>query len=338
MLVYLQCTIAIILCIISSFTDIKSKKIYNKILVIFVCLSSIIYIIFYNEIEYNFLLQFVNVLVSILISFLFYYYNIWAAGDAKLFIILSFIIPRSIYEANILNLFPSVILLVIIFIVAYLYVIIETIILYIKKIPKVEIKFEKNYSLYTKVYEYITIYFPIALVNNSIYRLIPEIAQYNKVLILIINMLLGIQISNMKSNKNFLLIISLILDTIYYCIFGFEITINNLLILLVIIITMEIKNASNKYNFTEINTNDIKEGMILSIQSSMLFLNSRVKGLPKISTETTSSRLTNNEVESIKRWQKTKKGKDKLIVVKYLPFAPFILVGTLVFIFFKVIM
>ena len=101
---------------------------------------------------------------------------------------------------------------------------------------------------------------------------------------------------------------------------------------------MEIKNVSNKYNFTEINTNDIKEGMILSIQSSMLFLNSRVKGLPKISTETTSSRLTNNEVESIKRWQKTKKGKDKLIVVKYLPFAPFILVGTLVFIFFKVIM
>ena len=45
--------------------------------------------------------------------------------------------------------------------------------------------------------------------------------------------------------------------------------------------------------------------------------------------------LTEEEVESIKRWSKTKKGKETIVIVRHMPFAPFMLVGELLFFIFR---
>ena len=75
----------------------------------------------------------------------------------------------------------------------------------------------------------------------------------------------------------------------------------------------------------------IKKGMILSASSVMLFLNSNIKGLPMKVSEDMAARLTDEEVDSIKRWARSKNGKDELIIVKKIPFAFFINIGYAIF-------
>ena len=132
-----------------------------------------------------------------------------------------------------------------------------------------------------------------------------------------------------------IIIVTLLLNIVLFIIAGVHLTWLNLIYLLVSMITMEFRKVSGKYNYKEIETNKVQVGMILSVESSILFRNSRVKNLPGLSTEQTDSRLKDKEVDAIKRWAKTKKGINHMIIVKYIPFAPFMLLGYIEFIILK---
>jgi len=97
------------------------------------------------------------------------------------------------------------------------------------------------------------------------------------------------------------------------------------------------KQIAQNYNYQHIRTDRIKKGMILSFGSVLLFKSSRIKNLPKETTETTTSRITQEEAKAIQRWSKTKKGKESVVIVKHLPFAPFIFGGTSFYLLFKLI-
>lgn len=68
--------------------------------------------------------------------------------------------------------------------------------------------------------------------------------------------------------------------------------------------------------------------MILSTTSSMLMQNSRVRGLPPISSEDLRSRLTEEQVGSIGRWASSR-NISAVMVVRKIPFAIFIFAGFL---------
>ena len=77
--------------------------------------------------------------------------------------------------------------------------------------------------------------------------------------------------------------------------------------------------------------------MILSMGSILLLAKSKVKGLPHFSTEDLKSRLSADEVDSVLRWSKTKIGQDTIVIVRKIPFALFIGIGTLLFTFWEVL-
>ena len=128
-----------------------------------------------------------------------------------------------------------------------------------------------------------------------------------------------------------------ILNFIYYVLFGLQIYSLNIKMLIIVLIILIFRTISEKYNYEEIKIIDLKPRMILSYESVIKFYTSRVKGLPKTTTETTDSRLTETEVESIKRWSKTTKGQDTIIIVRHMPFAPFIFAGEVLFFILKLI-
>lgn len=74
----------------------------------------------------------------------------------------------------------------------------------------------------------------------------------------------------------------------------------------------------------------LQSGMILSVGSSILMQGSRVRGLPNISTEDLESRLTKEEVESIKRWGAGKEIME-ITIIKKIPFAIFLGLGFLTY-------
>lgn len=74
----------------------------------------------------------VNGGIALVISFLMWRFKAWAAGDAKLFIVYSFLIPLKYYWKTYLPYFPSFVLLVNIFIPIFLYLLIRSFLYYIK--------------------------------------------------------------------------------------------------------------------------------------------------------------------------------------------------------------
>lgn len=97
--------------------------------------------------------------------------------------------------------------------------------------------------------------------------------------------------------------------------------------IIIVLTVLVFKSMAEKYNYEEISAIDVEEGMVLSISTVMLFMNSRIKGLPLKTTEDIKSRITKQEAESIRRWTNSSKGKDKIVIVRKIPFAIFISLG-----------
>ena len=342
MLIYIQCLIAITLGIVSLITDVKDKKIYNKNIIIAVILSTLTYIIFWKEIEILYVKNYIiNIIISVFISFIFFYFKIWSAGDANLFLAIIYMIPYKIYETNIRNIFPGLYILILIFSVGFLYVILETIYLWIKDNQKLkrikEIKLSKK-ELLNFVIKYFMGYFIVLFINNMLLKFFGEFRQNNVGLILLCNMLLLLFIYRVINDKKRIILITIIFEIcniIYYILFGFEIYSINVKMVVIVIIILLFRMISEEYNYEEIEVEQLKPRMILSYGSILLFYGSKVQGLPKKTDESTDSRLSEEEVNSIKRWSKTKRGRKNIVIVRHMPFAPFILAGQLIFWIFK---
>ena len=61
----------------------------------------------------------VNVIIALIVAVILWKLNFWAAADAKLFILFSFLIPLTVYSHNRIIYFPSFILLLNIYIICF---------------------------------------------------------------------------------------------------------------------------------------------------------------------------------------------------------------------------
>lgn len=339
MLIYIQCIIAVILGVVSTITDFKNKKIYNKNIIYALMASLFIYIVLWKQITVQYITNYcINIIISVIISFSFYYFKIWSAGDAKLFLAIIIIIPYNIYNVEKTNLFPALYLLIIIFSIGFFYVVLETLVLWVKDKKRIQIFKLKIKNIKQIIINYFMGYFVILFINNITLKFVPDFKINNGGLMLICNMLILFFLYRIiKRKRKTLIIMSLFLiaNLTYYFIFGLRIYSINLKMFVFVLSIMLFRSFAEKYNYEEIRIENLKPRMILSFESVLKFYSSRVKGLPHSTDETTDSRLTTNEVNSIKRWSKTKKGQDTIVIVRHMPFAPFILIGEIMFFIFR---
>lgn len=339
MLIYIQCIVAVILGVVSTITDFKNKKIYNKNIIYALMASLFIYIVLWKQITVQYITNYcINIIISVIISFSFYYFKIWSAGDAKLFLAIIIIIPYNIYNVEKTNLFPALYLLIIIFSIGFFYVVLETLVLWVKDKKRIQVFKLKIKNIKQIIINYFMGYFVILFINNITLKFVPDFRINNGGLMLICNMLILFFLYRIiKGKRKALIIMSLFLiaNLTYYFIFGLRIYAINLKMFVFVLSIMLFRSFAEKYNYEEIRIENLKPRMILSFESVLKFYSSRVKGLPHSTDETTDSRLTTNEVNSIKRWSKTKKGQDTIIIVRHMPFAPFILIGEIMFFIFR---
>lgn len=115
--------------IITSYQDFKFGKIKNKWILFGLFYSLIAYslfIFFYLEqgkLNTIYLITLgTNMLFAVLIGFGFWSFKIWSPGDGKLFIIYVFLIPLSVYSLNPQKWFPSIDVLMNIFLIAFIWI------------------------------------------------------------------------------------------------------------------------------------------------------------------------------------------------------------------------
>ena len=100
---------------------------------------------------------------------------------------------------------------------------------------------------------------------------------------------------------------------------------------IIVLFVMLMRMISEKYNYRQIAIDELEPRMIPSACTVMQFQQSKVQNLPTCMTEDLRARLTVEQVDAIKRWKNSKNGKESIVIVKKIPFAIYISIGTILF-------
>ena len=108
-------------------------------------------------------------------------------------------------------------------------------------------------------------------------------------------------------------------------------SVRGLLQIALVIVLMLLEIISEQFDYEEIPVLDLKKGMILAGETTVLFIGSKVDGLPPLSTEDLRSRLTEEQVVQVREWSRSKTGKSSVIIIKKIPFAIFLTAGLVLY-------
>ena len=325
-------------CLYVTVTDLKNSVIQNKVIVISGIAAVFLNFIYFTFFAGEFFVAYcVNVGVMAFISIAFYAVHIWAAGDSKLLILAIMLIPtRLYYEGNLVS--ATVVIVIMIFSFAYIFTVLESIWLGIK---------EKNLfatgkigaNIKEMILQYIKCTCMVMLFDFLFGCVLPEFYSQNIEVVMIMNMLVVFLGYSIKFFDKPLPLLILVIPTVILKVFayGFESNINLGMFAIVAVVVL-LRIISEKYNYKSIPTRDVKRGMVLSYTTVLNFIPSKIKGLPTSTTEDIRSRITEDEAENIKRWEKSKYGQENIIIVRKIPFAIFISLGTIVYVIMRLIL
>ncbi len=281
----------------------------------------------------------INLAIVIGVSLLLWAMGIWGAGDSKLLSVTALLFPARLYCINNRSMASCFLLISVVFIIAFIYVIVDTIVLGIKqkdlfKLPKRKF----DWKAYLK--GFLFFFLMLALFNGVLFAALPDTSLLDSTLLAAIHfvvILIGLRFEE-KANWYIVLAMGVAYAVMLLCkIVQFDICGINWKTYAVVILLVLFRSFADKYNYRTIPVSDLKPGMILSMGSILLFAKSRVKGLPTFSTEDLKSRLSAEEVDSINRWSKTTSGQESIAIVRKIPFALFVGVGTLLFAVWEVL-
>lgn len=326
----------VLLCTIGSFTDIKQGIIKNKFIIVFSCSAVLLNILSWIFYERSIVCeQVINIIIVNAISLILYVFHIWAGGDCKLLFAISMLVPFNTYIL-IKNTWASLsILMCMSFGISYVYLIFDSV--------KYSIKYKKCYSkqetlqkIKNSIVKWAICVVYIALIDTVIIKFFSGLPSW---LIIVINICSVLIISSIKALCNkYIIFLTTIVGITLKVAYGQQLYDRlSLLSYFVVILSIALKTFIDEYNYNIIETSQVKKGMILSLVTTIQFANSKVRGLPQQSSENLKSRLSENEVEAIKKWEKSKYGSSMIQIVRKIPFAVFLSLGAISYIVVGVI-
>ena len=327
----IQICLVAFLCVYATITDIKRGQISNKLIMVFLIIGALIDFVFYKA--NSFLIQtfLINVAIMIIVSLLLYLTHIWAAGDSKLVIAISILYPIRFTISN-AGFLLEVLIPAYAFVFSFLFLIGDSIYQTIKRkeslsINEIIAKVKRNIWSYLASCIYVLTFLKAEILLENFYDLK---LGYWKILL---NICLLAIISSVKILKNRYVVIGVGATSIVLSLISgvWEINLQRLGYYALVVILMIVKSYIEQYNYEEINVNDLKKGQILSTGSSILINRYKAENLPGISTEDMRSRLTDAEVAVVKELAKKKKDLRIITIVRKIPFAIFVSIGTIVF-------
>lgn len=319
------------LCWLCTKSDLQSGVIYNKVLVVFlglaVAFDAVYYGLFVRNLFYDFLLNFAVVTV---VSLYLFYSHSFAGGDCKMMIVIALLFPARLYWVMGNSNTTLVFTIVFAIFVGYCYLLGNSIWSIVTRRVIITFDYIKEY-LFNFLKSYVSAMVYISLFNQLIMLIFNQGFNINIWAIRILCLLVAWCIGRYPVFKKRIIFVSVMCILIAISIFTrtipFSVNIENYVLVLVLLICqMAIKTTI----YEKVDVNQLKKGMILTTFSSMLMQTSITKGLPGVSTEDLKSRLTTEEIESIKMWAKATHT-ESLTIVKKIPFAIFISIGVLLY-------
>lgn len=337
-------TLLLAMLVQASVSDCKNSTISNKLLAGISGPAIAVDLIYYQAFAKPYFSGYIaNSLLLVVVGVLFYSFHLWAAGDSKLLFAVSLCIPGRFYSLRGSGRCISFLIVVLIFSLAYLYVVAESVVVGIKRKnlfrpDKLRIDWGRQIISYLSIVSATTLFHLLLsiLIEERLGEDVYLATAINFLLVLVL-----VQIRDRFSTKLLCIwaaiswIVIVCLSAAHIVSMHFSPNLGSCMLVLAIMATRWI---AEKYNYQTIPTAQIKAGQILSMATVMRFSSSRVHGLPTSTTEDLRSRLTVQEAESVRRWARSANGQPHVVIVRKIPFAIFIGLGTALFLLIEVVM
>lgn len=330
--------------IITSYEDIKYGKIRNKWVVLaliygFVVYAALVVFLFLNNaLDTAYLIGLgINIALSLLIGFGMWYSSLWSAGDAKLFLAYSALVPLPSYNIGYIKYFPSITLLINTFVPVLFFFLVFLLFKATIKQKKETLKaiFEPK-SLFNSLISLITIFWLIRLFfsfiglgNNAFLSMVFSLLSY-----FLLNKIFPKKLAIIMA---LILIVRLFIDESIYS-FGFVKNAFSLFMLWILARGL-IFELGFKLFTKDINISELREGVVPAeaifkekneykkVKWNSGFISMENKDYLY---EKTPEGLTKKEIKKILTLYKDKKLKFKTIKAEQMvPFAPFMFLGVL---------
>ena len=317
-------------CIHASISDIQYGIIPNRFILIFISSAILLDCIYYSFFAPEMLISFgITMVIVVLIVTIMYVSNILAGGDCKFLTAIGLAYPAGCYVHLWGNNYTFYLSVLFSFVAGFIYLLIDTIIVLLRRKHKINIKSVKT-GLLQYIMNYFTVMIYIIAINLIYTCIVSRVYPVNGLILSAIYMCAAIGISSFKILKSRVLLIAVcIFDVAMSLVFWIIPISMNIVNYILILFAVIFRLITTDHNYKEIPTGSVEKGMILAAISTITFPQSKVRGLPDISKEDLSCRLSETEAQSVRNWGNSKYGSDTVLIVRKTPFAIFITLGVL---------
>lgn len=327
-------TLMTLLGIYASYTDLRHGIVENRAIIVASTVGIVInvpYLCFFCRDFWQ--VYVVNLLIMSSVSVTMYLFHFWAAGDSKLLICVSILFPARLYQKVMPSIAPGIYAFICIFLIAYFYIVIDTVIQMLGKQRSIHDPIMLKKHLISFAINYVRGFIYVRALNEIFRNITGELYYENQVLFSFACIFFAIIVYDKRIFKKWYIIaLAIVVNAIFWK--DFLTFAPRLFSYVILLIAMLLRYFLSGYNYQEIETDKVAKGMVLSRVTVLYFVASRIKGLPQVTYEDMRSRLTEEEAEAVRRWGKSKNGKELVTIVRKIPFAVFIVLGELMFFVF----
>lgn len=309
-------------------SDIRTGMVKNSILMPFAAFAIVLDVVSYGFLDPGLALSFLsNASTVSVFSLLLFCTKTWAGGDLKLACTMALLYPAEMYSEQPSQFVTLFLAIVVALVSGWLFAVIRSICTAPKNGHHLTLRDFAN-KFYVFLSSYVRVVLYLAVINGLLMLALPGIAGDGVPLMPFICFCVAWLVNCCEAWKSrWLFVAAFFTDVVLALLLGrLPIATSPVVYAMVLIATaLRLISIPGQYKYVE--TQDVREGMILSFSSTALMSTSHMKGLPSISTEGLDSRLTSGEAESVRRWGKSARGAGKVSIVVKTPFAPFVCLG-----------
>ena len=331
-MIYFYLFFALTSVLIASYTDLTIGKVKNQQIIISLViwlLSLVISILTAGIDNYlSFWPYILNFLFSFLLSLFFYFTDIWAPGDIKIFLLLVLIFPFQCYSCKMGNVFPSLDIIIFSFAAGYIYLLVKSIFYPQRNSPQSS---KQSFFSAEKCKFFISNVGCCCSFHLLMNYLFPEFYHSNYSLFVLLSVGLiyyaDKHFHKIKYTAGFILLILFFIISVltgYYK----EQVISIIVSFLLAALLNELDSIIGKNSYAEIQGTDVRPGMILSYLTILNMQKCIDPDIPRATTESRRSRITPAQALAVQKW--CKNTRRSITVVEMMPFVPLISVSVII--------
>lgn len=326
-------TVLIMLIIYTAWSDCRWDIISNHSLLIATALLLPVDVAYYWLYGREWFTCFViNYLVLSLAGIFFYAQHIWGAGDSKLLFVIGLAIPGRLYANGGLGLGAGLIIIAMAFIAAFLWLTLRGIWQGIRQHDLLRMP-QKYYDPKRMFASYVLIVSLMLTIGQVCRLILPDDLLESPYIVRGICCAMLIWLVTWRNSLptkrlyGLAFVASLLIITLFV-IWGMPQVGFSIFVIVAVVGLFFVRLMIEKYNYQSIPTFAVRRGQILSVATVLSFAPSQVRGLPTNISEDMQAKLTEEEAASVRRWEKSKYGRASVVIVRKIPFAIFLGIGT----------